>query len=237
MPAFGKKQKEESINDKMVRLFKEGKTVKQISDELDVKPDVITNVIRRRCGEDSIPETVVRSKNAMPHHDEEPVLKAEAAAEPAPAEEPAPQEETSTEGMSKLERLMLEKEKKRQEEAEKAAEEPAPAPEEPEEVTMDAVSMEGISLDSLGTADPTIPEPVYAAEPEIPAEPEMDGISAEDIPEITADTPIEEHPINEFESGETEAPAEEPDGIYADEPAAEETPAEPAAEEPAPAEA
>lgn len=62
MPAFGKKQKEESINDKMVRFFKEGKSVEQISAELAVKADVITNVIRRRCGEDSIPETVVRSK-------------------------------------------------------------------------------------------------------------------------------------------------------------------------------
>ena len=38
MPAFGKKQKEESINDKMVRFFKEGKSVEQISAELAVKP-------------------------------------------------------------------------------------------------------------------------------------------------------------------------------------------------------
>ncbi len=232
MPAFGKKQKEESINDKMVRLFKEGRSVKEISDELDVKPDVITNVIRRRCGEDSIPETVIRSKNAMPHHGEQPALKAEAADPAAPAEAPA--EEVSTEGMSKLEKLMLEKEKKRQEEATAAPEEPAEAPADPEEPTMDAVSMEGISLDALGTADPAIPEPVYAPEVEIPAEPEMDGISAADIPEITDDTPIKEHPINEFESGEPvpEVSFSDQEGIYADEPAAE-APAEeaPAAEE------
>ncbi len=230
MPAFGKKQKEESINDKMVRLFKEGRSVKEISDELDVKPDVITNVIRRRCGEDSIPETVIRSKNALPHHGEQPALKAEAA---APAEAPA--EEVSTEGMSKLEKLMLEKEKKRQEEATAAPEEPAEAPADPEEPTMDAVSMEGISLDSLGTADSAIPEPVYAPEVEIPAEPEMDGISAADIPEITDDTPIEEHPINEFESGEpvSEVSFGDQEGIYADEPAEEAPAAEEAAAAPA----
>ncbi len=232
MPAFGKRQKEESINDKMVRLFKEGKSVKEISDELDVKPDVITNVIRRRCGEDSIPETVIRSKNAMPHETEQAPLKAEAA---APAEQPAPAEETSTEGMSKLEKLMLEKEKKRQETAEaEAAAETAEEPSEPEEPTMEEVSMEGISLDSLGTADPSIPEPVYNEEVEIPPEPEMDGISAEDIPEISADTPIEEHPINEFESGEAveeEVSFEDQEGIYADEPVLDAEPAAPAYEE------
>ena len=229
MPAFGKRQKEESINDKMVRLFKEGRSVKEISDELDVKPDVITNVIRRRCGEDSIPEKVVRSKNAMPHDNDQAPLKAEAAAPEQPAPEP---EEVATEGMSKLEKLMLEKEKKRQENADaEAAAEAAEETETEEEPTMDEVSMEGISLDSLGTADPSIPEPVYADDVDIPPEPEMDGISAEDIPELSADTPIEEHPINEFDSGEEVSYDEQAFIEPEDAPAAEEK----ASYEPAPA--
>lgn len=220
MAVFGKRQKEESINDKMVRLFDEGKSVHEISMELEVKPDVITNVIRRRRGEDSIPDTVIRSKNALPHQEEAPPLKAEAPA----AAEPAPAEAQSTDGMSKLEKLMFEKEKKRQEEAEKAEEQAAePVDEVP---TMDAVSMDGISLDDLGTADPAIPEPVYA-EPapeavEAVEEPVMDAVPAEEIPELAPGQPIEEHPINEYESAEPvaepayEEPAPAPAPVFED---------------------
>ncbi|MCD8095500.1 MAG: hypothetical protein LUE12_05165 [Ruminococcus sp.] len=216
MPSFGKKVKEESINDKMVRMFKEGKSVNEISEELEVKADVITNVIRRRCGEDSIPETVVRSKNSMPKF-EETALKADEvaandeASQEEIAEEPGAVEKfiqekegqtETTEGLSKLERYMLEKEKKKQEEAEEVVEEAA----EPEEV-----SMEGISTDDLDLgADIYEQEPVVSKQPVEEPEPvaEMEGISAEDIPELSEEseqTAAEAAPVNE-----EPAAAEEP---------------------------
>ncbi|MGN0633449.1 MAG: hypothetical protein ACI4JW_06225 [Oscillospiraceae bacterium] len=204
MPAFGKKEKEESINDKMVRLFKEGKPVAEIAKELGVRTDVITNVIRRRCGEDSIPETVIRSKNAMPQHNEEVVLKADMANPSKPEETAAVQEaeeETATEGLTKLERFMLEKEKKKQEEA---ASEPVAAPE-PKNDEMESVSMEGISLDDLAP----IPEPAPVAEPTPEPEPEMEGISISDIPDISEDTIINEAPVTAYEAPAQDKPAEE----------------------------
>lgn len=210
MPAFGKKQKEESINDKMVRLFKEGKSVADIAKELEVKADVITNVIRRRCGEDSIPETVIRSKNAIAPPAEEQTLKADMAVPSSTetaAEEPAPAEE-NTEGMSKLERYMLEKEK---EKAEKEAAVAAEEPEKPADGGMEEVSMEGISTDDLdldlGVAEEPAPAPAAETVEEEPAA-EMEGISAEDIPEIAEDKPIIEHPVAEYNDG-SEPAAEE----------------------------
>ena len=194
MPAFGKKQKEESINDKMVRFFKEGKSVEQISAELAVKADVITNVIRRRCGEDSIPETVVRSKNAVAPGAEDQPLKADAY---TPEENEAAEEsaEVNVEGMSKLERYMLEKEKQKAEkEAEIEAAAPAPAPAEPEEVSMEGISTDNIDLE-LEKAEPAPAVTEPAAEEPVA---EMDGISAEEIPSIAADEPIVEHPVDEF---------------------------------------
>lgn len=194
MPAFGKKQKEESINDKMVRFFKEGKSVEQISAELAVKADVITNVIRRRCGEDSIPETVVRSKNAVAPVAEDQPLKADAY---TPEENEAAEEsaEVNVEGMSKLERYMLEKEKQKAEkEAEIEAAAPAPAPAEPEEVSMEGISTDNIDLE-LEKAEPAPAVTEPAAEEPVA---EMDGISAEEIPSIAADEPIVEHPVDEF---------------------------------------
>lgn len=205
MPAFGKKQKEESINDKMVRFFKEGKSVEQISAELAVKADVITNVIRRRCGEDSIPETVVRSRNAVAPVAEDQPLKADAY---TPEENEAAEEsaEVNVEGMSKLERYMLEKEKQKAEkEADVAA--PAPAPAEPEEVSMEGISTDNIDLE-LEKAEPAPAVNEPAAEEPVA---EMDGISAEEIPSIAADEPIVEHPVDEFIAEEPAAADEDED--------------------------
>lgn len=207
MPAFGKKQKEESINDKMVRFFKEGKSVEQISAELAVKADVITNVIRRRCGEDSIPETVVRSKNAVAPAAEDQPLKADAY---TPEENEAAEEsaEVNVEGMSKLERYMLEKEKQKAEkEAEIEAAAPAPAPAEPEEVSMEGISTDNIDLE-LEKAEPAPAVTEPAAEEPVA---EMDGISAEEIPSIAADEPIVEHPVDEFIAEEPAAADEDED--------------------------
>lgn len=207
MPAFGKKQKEESINDKMVRFFKEGKSVEQISAELAVKADVITNVIRRRCGEDSIPETVVRSKNAVAPVAEDQPLKADAY---TPEENEAAEEsaEVNVEGMSKLERYMLEKEKQKAEkEAEIEAAATAPAPAEPEEVSMEGISTDNIDLE-LEKAEPAPAVTEPAAEEQVA---EMDGISAEEIPSIAADEPIVEHPVDEFIAEEPAAADEDED--------------------------
>lgn len=207
MPAFGKKQKEESINDKMVRFFKEGKSVEQISAELAVKADVITNVIRRRCGEDSIPETVVRSKNAVAPVAEDQPLKADAY---TPEENEAAEEsaEVNVEGMSKLERYMLEKEKQKAEkEAEIEAAAPAPAPAEPEKVSMEGISTDNIDLE-LEKAEPAPAVTEPAAEEPVA---EMDGISAEEIPSIAADEPIVEHPVDEFIAEEPAAADEDED--------------------------
>ena len=209
MPAFGKKVKEESINDKMVRLFQEGVSVEEISRQLDVKQDVITNVIRRRLGEDSIPEKVIRSKNAMPHNEETP-LKADtaaAASEPAeaPAEEPA---EESSEGLTKLERFMYEKEVRRQEEADKQEEAAAVEPVDDTTGEMEGISLEGLDLDSLGSASDgaltpaSAPAPAPAAEEPAPVEEPAPEPVAEEAPAV------EEAPAPAAE--EAPAPGEEP---------------------------
>ena len=186
---FGKKKVEESINDKFVRLFKEGMTVEQISKEEDVKPDVIANVIRRRLGEDALPETVIRSKNALPQH-EEVKLKAEAAAEApaAPAEEPA-SEEASSEGLSKLEQFMLEKEKKRADEA------PAPEPEkndDPELGVMEGISLDEASiLEKLGGGEP----PVNSMGGSVSADDTAGDMAGLDTADLAKEAVIEEAPI------------------------------------------
>ncbi|MBP3272705.1 MAG: hypothetical protein J6M17_10840 [Ruminococcus sp.] len=223
MPAFGKKVREESINDKMVRLFKEGMSVADISNMLDVKQDVITNVIRRRCGEDSIPDTVIRSKNAVPHNEEVP-MKADAPSVEAVAEnvlQPEAQADGSSEGLSKLERFMFEKEKKRQEEADKAFDEITEEAENDTTGQMEGISLDGIDLDSLGSAaDITAAADSSAISDEAAAvAEEMAGILS---PEISADTEIEEAPISSFESDETDAVIEE---LSVDEPVADESPA------------
>ena len=187
--AFGKSKKvEESINDKFVRLFKEGKTVDQLSKEFDVKPDVITNVIRRRLGEDAIPDSVVRSKNAVPQQTETP-MKAESAPAPEVSNEPVPvKAEVTEEGLSKLEQFMLEKEKKKSDEPEEAEEAEAAG-----ESMMEGISLDGADIDAmLGGGEPA----VGGSRPMLPSSEEdsadMAGLETE---EISADAAIEEAPI------------------------------------------
>lgn len=188
---FGKnKRVEESINDKFVRLFKEGMTVEQISKENDVKPDVIANVIRRRLGEDALPETVVRSKNAVPHPTET-KLKADTTPEsPAPKPEEKPEEpvseEQSSEGLSKLEQFMLQKEKKKADEA-------PPEPEKPEEPELGV--MEEISLDEAA-----IIEKLGGEAPPSPPIPEDDSadMAGLETTEISEKDVIEEAPIDAY---------------------------------------
>lgn len=219
MPAFGKRVKEESINDKMVRLFKEGMSVAEISNLLDVKQDVITNVIRRRCGEDSIPDTVIRSKNAVPKANEAATLKVDApAAETATANEPtsdspvsAETSDESSEGLSKLERFMVEKEKKRHEEAEKVSDDTDTVSNEAEAEDdtageMEGISLDGLDLDSLGSSTDSV---ALTADTDSAEEISDIGSAANavveemadlEIPEISEDTVIEEVAISAFES-------------------------------------
>ncbi|MCR5121444.1 MAG: hypothetical protein K6B74_03385 [Ruminococcus sp.] len=205
--AFGKPKKvEESINDKFVRLFKEGKTVEQISKEFDVKPDVIANVIRRRLGNDAIPETVVRSKNAVPHPESDPpktepaapAPAAESAAEPEPA---AVKAEISEEGLSKLEQFMLEKEKKKAEEPVVPAEESS----DPELGVMESIYLDEDAINAkLGGEAP--PSPNMPMVPESnDADNDMAGLVSE---EISEDAVIKEAPIDAY--SEPDIVVEEP---------------------------
>lgn len=184
--AFGKPKKvEESINDKFVRLFKEGKTVEELSKDFSVGADVIANVIRRRLGDDALPETVVRSKNAVPHQ-QEVALKAD----PAPKQEPTPvQAEVSEEGLSKLEQFMLEKEKKKADEPE-AAEESA----DPELGVMDSISLDEAAINAmLGGSAPSASSPMVPESDD--ADADMAGLETELIAD---DAVIEEAPIDAY---------------------------------------
>lgn len=226
---FGKGKKvEESINDKFVRLFKEGMTVEQISKEHDVKPDVIANVIRRRLGEDALPETVVRSKNAVPHQTEI-KLKADTSADDKAAaaddEEEAAAEESSSEGLNKLEQFMLEKEKKK-------AEKPAPEPEpektdEPELGVMEGISLDDASiLEKLGGGEPPVKDPAPAAASDDDTAGDMAGL---DTSAIAVEEVIEEAPIDAYSKPDiVEEPAPTPKPEPAPEPVKIEKQPEPA---------
>ena len=191
--AFGKPKKvEESINDKFVRLFKEGKTVDQLSKEFDVKPDVIANVIRRRLGEDAIPDTVVRSKNAVPQQ-QDVTLKADRNAEAAqPAEnEPVPvKAEVSEEGLSKLEKFMLDKEKKKAEEPD-APEDPS----DPDLGVMESISLNEDQINAMLGGEAPASDGNSPLIPNSDDEADMAGLETADI---AADEVIAEAPIDAY---------------------------------------
>ena len=207
--ALPKRKKEESTNEKIVRLFQEGKSVEDICAEIELRNDIVVGVIRRKLGDDAIPETVVTAKPRDPENAD------------AQNDEPA-----DPEGLSKLERYMLEKKKKQQDEA---AAEPAPEPAANTRVSlvddykmqqnaaqnvnnnipsapggseMDEISMEGISIDDLGTADTAAPSQQQSA----PAEElvEMDAISLVEMEQ--ADSAVDN---NFTEPAPTPAPAAE----------------------------
>ncbi|SDB49155.1 hypothetical protein SAMN02910317_02487 [Ruminococcaceae bacterium FB2012] len=142
--ALGRKKKEESTNDKIIRLFQEGKSVEDIVGEVALRADIVTGVIQRKLGPDAVPDAAVpheRSQAAA-------VINSASNASETPAA-PAVPEPEEVEGMSKLERYMFEKKKKM--ESEPA---PAPAPSAPS-----VGEMEGISLADLPASEPE-PEPV-----------------------------------------------------------------------------
>lgn len=192
-----KKKKDESTNDKIVRLFQEGKTVDEICAEIELRNDIVVGVIRRKLGPDSIPETVITAKPKN--------------IQSAENESPAADEEVDTEGMTKLERYMLEKKKKQEEEESAPSEgrvslvedymrqnniknEPVSAP--------NTAEMESISLDSI-SAEPLMPEEPVPAAVEIS---EMDSVSTTEL--NAADSVVE----NNFEAADVSAaPAENSD--------------------------
>ncbi|MBR4555162.1 MAG: hypothetical protein IKO27_06155 [Ruminococcus sp.] len=155
-----RKKKEESTNDKIIRLYQEGKSVDDIVGEVAMRADVVTGVIQRKLGPNAVPDAVVpHEKNQAAE-----IINAANNTEPAP-EAPAPvsQPDAGLEGMSKLERYMFEKKKK----MESTQETPAPAP---------ANAMDGISL-----TDPA-PAPEPAPVPDPVPEPAAEPISLADIP-------------------------------------------------------
>ncbi|MBR6101358.1 MAG: hypothetical protein IKP95_02930 [Ruminococcus sp.] len=142
-----RRKKEESTNDKIVRLYQEGKSVADICAEVALRNDIVTGVIQRKLGPDAVPDAVIP-------HEKNPAAEVIAAANtaPAPVEEPAPAvEETPVdemEGMSKLERYMFEKKRKAEAEA-NAAPAPAPAP-------------EPVVVEPVKIPEPPVVEPVSA---------------------------------------------------------------------------
>ncbi len=159
--ALGRKKKEESTNDKIIRLFQEGKSVEDIVGEVALRADIVTGVIQRKLGADAVPDA------AIPHEKSQAasVIGAVSGAA-APAEDSKAPEDI--EGMSKLEKLYLER-KKKMENAPKPA-----APEAPAHAGMD-----GISLAEAAPAEPEPEKPVaLTAEPE--KEPEVHRVSLVD---------------------------------------------------------
>ena len=136
-----RKKKEESTNDKIVRLYQEGKSVADICAEVSLRNDIVTGVIQRKLGADAVPDAVIPHEK---NHAAE-VIAAESSVSAAPVQEPAAEPEKSPsedlENMSKLERYMFEKKRKLEQEQSsftapepvevKAAEIPAPPVVEP----------------------------------------------------------------------------------------------------------
>lgn len=192
-----KKKKEESTNEKIVRLFQEGKTVEEICAEVELKYDIVANVIRRRLGEDAVPETVITAK-------------------PKEHTETAAENDNDIEehdGMSKLERYMLEKKKKQSEEA---AEEEKPSEgrvslvddykkqanlTEETVPTSVAAEMDSISIDDVAVEQPAAQKPAEST-----SAVEMDSISAVELAEADASAENNFEPV---EAPKEEAPAEE----------------------------
>ena len=159
--ALGRKKKEESTNDKIIRLFQEGKSVEDIVGEVALRADIVTGVIQRKLGADAVPDA------AVPHEKSQAASVINSAAG-APAAADAGSDDV--EGMSKLERYMFEKKKKMESEAAPAA--PA-APEVGE--------MQGISASEIPVSEPAAPaeEPVPLVS-ETPKEPEVHRVSLVD---------------------------------------------------------
>ncbi|MBR4621936.1 MAG: hypothetical protein IKO44_00215 [Ruminococcus sp.] len=147
-----KKKKEESTNEKIIRLHQEGKSVEEICAELEGlrNPiEIVTGVIQRKLGVDAVPDAVVT-------HEKNHAAEVIAAASGNDEAEPADSGETDTEGLTKLERYMLEKQKKKHAPAKNSKPEPEPEPVAEPEIAAPPV-VEPVN----------VPEPVSVPEPEV----------------------------------------------------------------------
>ena len=163
--ALGRRKKEESTNDKIIRLFQEGKSVEDIVGEVALRADIVTGVIQRKLGADAVPDA------AVPHEKSQAaaVINSASAASDTPAQDNSEPEDV--EGMSKLERYMFEKKKKMENE-------PAPAPA-PATAAPSLGEMDGISSVEVPEITETAPSPSLTAEPE-KKEPEKHSVSLVD---------------------------------------------------------
>ena len=100
-------KKEESTNDKIIRLFQEGKSVEDIVGEVALRADIVTGVIQRKLGADAVPDA------AVPHERSQAAAMINSVSGSPAAAAPAETESEDVEGMSKLERYMFEKKIKR----------------------------------------------------------------------------------------------------------------------------
>lgn len=161
--ALGRKKKEESTNDKIIRLYQEGKSVEDIVGEVALRADIVTGVIQRKLGPDAVPDA------AIPHEKPQAAKVIGAVNGDKPEAAPAGDgnADEDVEGMSKLERYMFEKKKKMESSAETAPAAPSePAPGE----------MEGISAATIpAPPEPEAPAPSLVAETE--KEPEVHRVS------------------------------------------------------------
>lgn len=161
--ALFKKTREESTNDKIIRLYREGKTVDEICAEVQSRNDIVTGVIQRKLGADAVPDAVIsHDKPSVP----EPV---EAAAEAASEADAQPPEVDELEGLSKLERYMREKKKKlesaanepeKSEEPEEAAEEITSDVTEEDKPLVEPMNVEPMKVESVSLSKPEEPETV-----------------------------------------------------------------------------
>lgn len=167
-----KKKKEESTNDKIIRLYQEGKTVDEICAEVQSRNDIVTGVIQRKLGADAVPDAVI------PHEKPAAAEVVEAAAEVAAESEAVPPHVDEMEGLSKLERYMREKKKK----LESAANEPehtepaaadnsmeelsAPASEDNNKEELSAPAAEEKPVVEPMNVEPMKVEPVSISEPD-----------------------------------------------------------------------
>lgn len=163
--ALGRKKKEESTNDKIIRLFQEGKSVEDIVGEVALRADIVTGVIQRKLGPDAVPDAAVpheRSQAAA-------VINSASGASEAPAESSSQVTAEEVEGMSKLERYMFEKKKKMESEPAPAAAPAAPS----------VGEMEGISASDISASEPEEAAPVPLVN-EANKEPEVHRVSLVD---------------------------------------------------------
>ncbi len=105
-----RKKKDFSTNDKIIRLYKEGKSLSEISKETTLKEDVVEGIIKRKLGQENSDAEVSDAVTESECEDFEEV-----------SQDIVDDENGDADGLSKLEKYMLDKKKKQQEDLEDLA--------------------------------------------------------------------------------------------------------------------